>query len=72
MKELQLIENYVIYLIRECGLSVTIHPIEKETLMRVSVDEEITGIPVNTKEKVKDRVAYKGKIQGTECFYINI
>ena len=36
MKELQLIENYVIYLIRECGLSVTIHPIEKETLIAFS------------------------------------
>ena len=33
-----------------------VYYIEKDTLMRVSVDEEITGIPVNTKETVKDRV----------------
>ena len=36
MKELQAIENYVVYLIRECGLSVTIHPIETETLITFS------------------------------------
>ena len=36
MNELQQIENYVIYLIRECELSVTLHPIEKETLITFS------------------------------------
>ncbi|MBR2354655.1 MAG: helix-turn-helix domain-containing protein [Clostridia bacterium] len=36
MKELQAIENYVVYLIRECGLLVTIHPIETETLITFS------------------------------------
>ena len=30
--------------------------VQKDTLMRVSVDEEITGIPINTKETVMDRM----------------
>lgn len=33
-----------------------VYYIEKEALMRVSVDEAITGVPVNTKEPVKDHV----------------
>ena len=36
MKELQAIEQYIVYLIRECGLSVSLHPIEKETLITFS------------------------------------
>ena len=33
-----------------------VYYIEKEALMRVSVDEAITGVPVNTKEPVKEHV----------------
>lgn len=33
-----------------------VYYIEKEALMRVSIDEAITGVPANTKEPVKDNV----------------
>ena len=33
MDELQAIENYIAYLIGECGLSVTLHPMEAEALI---------------------------------------
>lgn len=36
MNTIELIENYVIYLITECSLSVTIHPKEKESLITFS------------------------------------
>lgn len=36
MDEIALIENYLIYLITECSLSVTLHPLEKESLITFS------------------------------------
>ena len=36
MKEIEIIEKYLIYLISECGLSVTLHPMEKDTLITFS------------------------------------
>ena len=36
MQELEQIENYIVYLIRECGLSVTLHPMEEEALITFS------------------------------------
>ena len=36
MKEINSIENYIIYLIEECGLSISLHPIEEETLITFS------------------------------------
>ena len=36
MNLIELIENYIIYLITECGLSVSLHPVERETLITFS------------------------------------
>ena len=36
MNDLKQIESYILYLITECGLSITIHPIEKENLIFLS------------------------------------
>lgn len=36
MKDFEIIKNYIIYLIGECGLSVTLHPMEKDTLITFS------------------------------------
>lgn len=37
MYNLKQIESYILYLIKECGLSITLHPIEKENLISSSV-----------------------------------
>jgi hypothetical protein len=36
MNELEIIEKYVVYLIGECGLSVTLHPMENDALITFS------------------------------------
>ena len=36
MENLQHIENYIVYLIGECGLSVTLHPMADEGLITFS------------------------------------
>lgn len=36
MNLIELIEKYIVYLITECGLSVTVHPLEEETLITFS------------------------------------
>lgn len=36
MDAITLIENYLVYLITECGLSVTLHPLEQESLITFS------------------------------------
>ena len=36
MNDLEIIEKYVVYLIGECGLSVTLHPMESEALITFS------------------------------------
>ena len=36
MKEIESIEKYIVYLICECGLSVTLHPMEKDSLIAFS------------------------------------
>ncbi len=36
MNDLKQIESYILYLITECGLSITIHPIEEENLILLS------------------------------------
>ncbi len=36
MENLRIIENYIVYLITECELSVTIHPMEEESLITFS------------------------------------
>lgn len=36
MNDMELIENYILYLIGQCGLSVTLHPMEEERLITMS------------------------------------
>ena len=36
MTNMEMIEQYIVYLISECGLSVTLHPMEKDTLITFS------------------------------------
>ena len=36
MKNIEAIEKYIVYLIRECGLSVTLHPMERDNLITFS------------------------------------
>ena len=36
MNETQSIESYIAYLIGECGLSITLHPMENESLITFS------------------------------------
>ena len=44
MNAIEAIERYLVFLITECGLSVTLHPIEKESLVTFGPLSRFTSI----------------------------
>lgn len=57
MKNIQQIENYIVYLIGECGLSVTLHPMKEEALITFS-----RLMQFNTHDN-----AYCATVKSTKC-----